>query len=576
MTAGILPLEVMENEQSDFTVDPKDRNFSILLVEEDEDVLPVVKRSLATSTFPAFVDYAKNLGEALKKLQERNYHLLLVESEVEKEPGLNLLDQIQSLGISVPFILMTPVQDDNLAREAMKRGVTDLIVKSESQFQELSEKLKKSYLEFRNKHQDRRKNENFFRPDAQTENAHAEHQKTIKDELTGLYNHSYLHDRIVNEFSRASRYQYPISCLLMDIDHFKDINQQFGHQVGEQVLKEFSALLFGNTRLSDFVARYGGEEFALILPHTAYEGTRELASRLRLLFAKHTFLEKTQAIHLTVSIGLASFPEDPLKQRGELISFANQALLRSKAAGRNCVTLYKDIEPVMGGEFPVIRISEEKVAEFQNKIGAIMSAARRGYMEATKTLIMALEAKDPLTVGHSATVGKYSLETALLMGITEEDAEIIQHAGMLHDIGKICIPDEILLKPARLTLTEYEEMKQHAYLGFKILKTLKFLHQESVFVLHHHEWFNGEGYPCRLKGADIPLGARIIAVTDTYDTIRAAGGRYKKTATPETTVNELINCAGTQFDPEVVKAFIEVLKRRGEIPKDFTAVFKIS
>lgn len=562
----------MPNEQNDLKAEAQERNFSVLLVEDDEDVFHFVKRSLlAASPFPSFVDHACNFEEALSKLQQRAYHLLLVESEVASEPGLNLLDQIQGLGISVPFILMTPVQDDTLAREALKRGAADLIVKSQSQFQELSEKLMKSYQEFKSKHQGATENKKFFHPDPQAEKADFENQRAFRDELTGLYNHSYLHDRIVNEFSRASRYQYPISCLLIDIDHFKDINQQFGHQIGESVLKECASLLFDNSRLSDFVARYGGEEFAVILPHVNYDGARELASRLRLLFAKHTFLEKTQAVHLTVSIGIASFPEDPFKQRGELLSFANQALLRSKAAGRNCVTLYRDIEPVLNGEFPVIRISEEKVAEFQSKIGEIMGAARRGYMEASKTLILALEAKDPLTVGHSATVGKYSLETAEIMGMTGEEAEMVQHAAMLHDIGKICIPDEILLKPARLTLAEYEAMKQHAYLGFKILKTLKFLQHEAVFVLHHHEWFNGEGYPCRLKGTDIPLGARIIAVTDTYDTIRTAGGRYKKTATAESTVNELINCAGTQFDPEVVKAFIEVLKRRGEIPKDFTS-----
>src|SRR3989338_3132504 len=264
----------MQNGQNDLREAAKDRNFSILLVEEDGDVLPVVKRSLAASTFPAFVDHAKSLEEALRKLRERDYHLLLVESEVEKEPGLNLLDQIQSLGISVPFILTTPVQDDDLVREAMKRGVADLIVKSQSQFQELYEKLKKSYLEFRSKHQESRKSKNFFRPDPRTENTDAEHQKAIKDELTGLYNHSYLHARLVNEFSRASRHHYPISCLLMDIDNFKDINQQFGHPVGEEVLKEFAARLFDNSRLSDFVARYGGEEFAVILPHVDYEGAR--------------------------------------------------------------------------------------------------------------------------------------------------------------------------------------------------------------------------------------------------------------------------------------------------------------
>ena len=562
----------MENDQDGFAQAEGNHSFSVLLVEDDEDVLPFVRKSLTeTSPFPAFVDHARNLEDALKRLQEKAYHLLLVESEVEKEPGLKLLEQIQSLGIAVPFVLMTPVHDDTLVREAMKWGVADLIVKSQSHFQELSERLKKSYQEFKSKHHGAVPKEKFFRPALDAAGDEPKDQKAIKDELTGLYNHSYLHDRIVHEFSRASRYKYPISCLLIDIDNFKNINEKFGHRTGEEVLKECAALLFENSRLSDFVARYGGEEFAVILPHINYEGARELASRLRLTFAKRLFLKNSQSLHLTVSIGVASFPEDPIGQRGELISFTQQALLRSKAAGRNCVTLYKDIVPVISEEFPVIRISEEKVVEFQRKMGEISGSARRGYLEAAKTLIMALEAKDSFTAGHSATVGKYSLEVAQILGMTIDEAEMVQHTGMLHDIGKICIPDEILLKPARLTLTEYEAMKQHPYLGYKILKPIKFLQQEAICVLHHHEWFNGEGYPCRLKGAEIPLGARIISVTDTYDTIRSAGGRYKKTATVESTVNELVACTGTQFDPEVVKAFIEVLKRRGELPKEYVS-----
>lgn len=561
----------MTNTHNSFTAGEEERNFSVLLVEEDEDVLHFVKRSLlATPAFPAFVDHARSLEEAFKKLQEKAYHLLLVESEVEKKPGLSLLEQMQGLGIDVPFILMTPVQDDALVREAMRCGAADLIVKSQSHFLELSERLQKNYREFKSKNLGPARKEKFFQP-TEPSDAEVKRQKSIRDEMTGLYNHSYLHDRIANEFSRASRYQHPMSCLLIDIDNFKDINLQFGHRTGEEVLKECAALLFDNSRLSDFVARYGGEEFAVLLPHVNYEGARELASRLRLIFAKHIFLESTQAIHLTVSIGLSSFPEDPIKQRGELISFANQALLRSKAAGRNCLTLYKDIEPVIGSEFPVIRISEEKVVEFQRKMGELSNSARRGYLEASKTLILALEAKDSFTAGHSAMVGKYCMETALVMGVSPEEAEMVQHAGMLHDIGKICIPDEILLKPARLSLEEYEAMKQHPYLGYKILKPIKFLQQEAVFVLHHHEWFNGEGYPCRLKGMEIPLGARIVAVADTYDTIRSAGGRYKKTATVESTVTELVACSGTQFDPEVVKAFLEILKQRGELPKDYVS-----
>jgi HD-GYP domain-containing protein (c-di-GMP phosphodiesterase class II) len=154
------------------------------------------------------------------------------------------------------------------------------------------------------------------------------------------------------------------------------------------------------------------------------------------------------------------------------------------------------------------------------------------------------------------------------MGMTIEDAEVVEHAALLHDIGKICVADDILLKPAKLTFAEYEKMKQHPYWGYKILQPIKFLREESILVLHHHEWFNGEGYPSRMKGEEIPLGSRIISVIDSYDTMRLAGGRYKKTTPVVESVNELIACSGNQFDPKVVKTFIGVLKMRNELLTD--------
>ncbi len=132
----------------------------------------------------------------------------------------------------------------------------------------------------------------------------------------------------------------------------------------------------------------------------------------------------------------------------------------------------------------------------------------------------------------------------------------------------MCISDDILLKPSRLTLAEYEAMKQHPYFGYRIVKPIKFLREEATLILHHHEWFNGEGYPCRLAGNEIPLGARIVALVDSYDTMRLAGGRYKQTMSIEAAVNELIACAGTQFDPEVVQTFIQVLLMKKELTPD--------
>jgi len=189
-------------------------------------------------------------------------------------------------------------------------------------------------------------------------------------------------------------------------------------------------------------------------------------------------------------------------------------------------------------------------------------------------LILALDSKDRLTAGHSANTAKLAAETGEHIGMSPEELETLYHGALLHDIGKLCIPDKVLLKPGKLTFDEYEAMKQHPYLGYKILKPIKLLQEESILVFHHHEWYNGQGYPVGLKGSEIPLGARIIAVIDAYDTMISAGERYKEKMMVRECVRELVRCSGTQFDPVVVKAFIQVLKKRGDLKDtDYDAHF---
>jgi len=391
---------------------------------------------------------------------------------------------------------------------------------------------------------------------------------SIRDQLTSLFNHRYLQERLVEEFTRAMRHSYPLSCILLDLDQFRRINETLGYAMGDEILKESAQILQESSRLSDLIARFGGEEFALLLPHVDYQGALEFGERLRSRFAGHTFLVDSHRIPMTVSMGIASFPEDAVKHRSELFNFADQALFRAKSSGRNRVSLYRDILPTLAEALPHLKISSEKIVDFQKKLSDIADTARRGYIESSRAMIKALESKDHFTAGHAGSVARLALQVAETLGLSLDESEVVEHAGLLHDIGKICISDDILLKPARLTLAEYEAMKQHPYLGYRILKPIKFLQEEATLVLHHHEWFNGQGYPCRLAGNEIPIGARIVSVVDSYDTMRHAGGRYKKTMSVETAVNELIACAGTQFDPEVVQVVVQVLLMRKELSPD--------
>ncbi len=551
--------------------------FRVLLVDDDLEDLLLFKKSLEENTdFPAHIEAARTFEEALAKLQKEHFHVILADSQLQDDGAFALLRSLQEASIRLPFILMTPVRDDTMAREAIKQGVAEVIIKSESQFSQLAEKLRQSYEKFHVN--DPEDSASVVEPPARRESdipgAVVEpverEDVNIRDSLTGVFTHGYLHQRIVGEFSRANRYNYPLSCLMVDLDHFKTINEEESYKAGDELLRQSAQLLFDSCRLSDVVARYGGSQFLVLLPHISYQGAFQVAKRLRVAFSEHTFRVDQSEIHMTVSIGVSSFPEDSMSCRADMITFAQRALLNAKASGRNRCVLFRDVEPLVTTRLPKIEIKDDDLVRFQRRLTEVAESARRDYIAVSRELLQAMESKDKFTAGHGAHSAKYARQVANAMGLSAEEAEIIEYGTLLHDIGKICIPDSILLKEGKLTFAEFEMMKQHTYFGYKILKPIKFLREESLIVLHHHEWFNGEGYPCHLRGEEIPLGARICAAIDAYDTMRQAGGRYKKTVTAKEALEELVNLAGLQFDPEVVRIFSEVLFKRGEVTeKDF-------
>ncbi len=559
----------------------RERSLRLLLVESDPNYLYLIRRILEeNSRFPFQIDEAPSAEAAIVKMSERHYHMMLLEDRLSENKQLDMLRLIQGAAPDFPVVLMTDMRDDILAREALFHGVSELIIKSESQFNDLAARLETSYKNFCLAHPELMGSKRILREAEKRQEGSAippapriPEVDSHRDDLTGIYNHTYLHDCLSREFAASQRYGYPLSCLFIDVDHFKAINEALSFEKGDLILKQCAKILLDNCRMTDVVARFGGEKFVILLPHAAYAGALDLADRLRQLLMKHTFLPEESQAHLTISIGAASFPEDDARQRFDLIDFSLKAALRSKLGGRNRITRYKDVLSVFADDFPALKMSEDKIVSFQRRLSEISDNARRAYLEASRTLIQTLETKDKFTANHSVIVARDALEIAETLGMNPEEAEVVQHAALLHDIGKLSIPDELLQKKDKLTFPEYETIKQHAYFGYKLLKPIKFLQEESILVLHHHEWFNGQGYPSRLKGVDIPLGARIIAVVDTFDTMRASGARYKKIISAQDAVRELIRCSGTQFDPVVVKAFVEVLKKRGDIteadyPKD--------
>jgi len=547
---------------------------SLLVVEDNRDHALLIQNILSrwSKENGSRIELVSSVSEALEKLSTSSFELVLTDYRLLDKTGLDLLTEIKNRGLRFPVLLMTSAGDEQLAVDALKSGFMDYIVKSESSFLKLPETIEAAYSRFLSDERERKLKEELASKNVQLRSINQKlAELSIHDELTSLYNHRFLQEKMTEEFARATRYHHPLSCLMIDIDHFKMINDTHGHPVGDQVLRELGKFFMTHLRQADTVARYGGEEFAVLLPHVGYEGADLLAERLR---KKITDLSFTTAsglpFKISISIGLASYPEDPVDRKETLLFYADKALYRAKGSGRNRVYLYRSMTSEYTGKIPELKFNDDKAHEFRQRLMDVSELAKRAYIEATKALINALEAKDPHTMGHAARVGHYSALVAKEMGLGDDDVRIVEHAGLLHDIGKICIPNEILMKPAAFTPEEYEEMKEHPMLGYQIVKPIKFLSEEALIILHHHEWFNGGGYPHKLKGKEIPIGARIVSLLDAYDTMRTAGGRYKRTLNCEEAVREMIKYSGSQFDPEIVFHLIQVLIKRSDLdPKAY-------
>ncbi len=541
----------------------------ILIVEDDADHAELIKTTLSvwTQKNKIKLEIASSFKNALDKLAASSFELIVTDYRLPDRTGLDLMDEIKNRNLNLPVLLMTAMGDEALAVNALKAGFIDYVVKTDASFRELPRIIQGAYEKFLGQEREKRLTEELATKNGQLINMNQKlTELSIRDELTNLYNHRYFQEKMAEEFARASRYHYPLSCLMIDIDYFKSVNDAHGHPIGDKVLKEIGSFLLSHLRQSDTVARYGGEEFCVLLPHVGYEGAHLLADRLRKKIMDENYkLDSGLTLKITISIGVSSYPDDPVDRKETLLFYADKALYRAKGSGRNCVYMYHDLNKEYADQIPELKFNDEKVFEFRQRLFDVSETAKRAYIEATKALINALESKDPHTMGHAARVGHYSALVAKEVGMGEDDVRIIEHAGLLHDIGKISISDEILLKPGAYSHEEYEKMKAHPVLGYQILKPIKFLAEEASIILHHHEWFNGEGYPHRLKGKEIPIGARIVSVLDAYDTMRVAGGRYKPILNCEEAAQELIAHCGTQFDPEIVHHFINLLIKRGDL-----------
>ncbi len=381
------------------------------------------------------------------------------------------------------------------------------------------------------------------------------------DKLTGLFNRHYMSGILDKEFSRALRYQTDLSCLLLDLDYFKDVNDTFGHAFGDMVLREFSDCLKQNARKTDISFRYGGEEFMLLLPNTGIDGARNVAEKIRAVCDKKRYVYGNQSTTVTVSIGIASVKQHQLLKSKDILALADKALYHAKAEGRNRVIVYmKDASEQSAGK----KTSEDNNFRYlKEKLSVILGKTKKSSIESLELLTRDMCGEEHKQRNHD--LRRYIRLIGEKLGLPPTIIETFKRAANFHDNFKILMGKTFIDKNKVFSRKEKIEIEDHPYILSELIELFDFFANEKSILLYHHENFDGTGYPGGLKDNEIPLGARIFALTDAI-TSMLSERQYKPKLSPEEMVVELADKAGTQFDPMLVSLFIDIIKTQELFP----------
>jgi len=353
---------------------------------------------------------------------------------------------------------------------------------------------------------------------------------TGRDELTQLQNRRFFYEQMEQEMELTDRYKRELSILMLDVDDLKLINDEFGHQVGDVVLRNFGRVLNQAAGERNVTARIGGDEFAVIMPNSDRKDADKLSWKIWDALSKEPICETDHAsIFLGVSIGTGGYPWGGSNLE-EIIHWADTKLYANKLERKG------------------FKHDRSKKDDDKRLVSAVVDV-----------LSSALDVRDKMTHRHARRVARMSAFVARELKLTESQVLQIEYAAALHDIGKIGVADEILRKAEPLEPQEWQEMKRHSDLGYQILNGIDFLADASEIVYAHHERFDGNGYPRGLAAEEMPLGARVFAVVDAYDAMTSRRP-YRDAMSQDDALEEIMRNSGSQFDPDVVAAFLTMVR----------------
>ncbi|MCE5341073.1 MAG: diguanylate cyclase [Planctomycetaceae bacterium] len=374
------------------------------------------------------------------------------------------------------------------------------------------------------------------------------------DELTQLANRRHFFQMLDYELRQAKIRGGSIAVMMFDVDHFKKFNDTYGHLSGDKILQQVGKILKESIYPMDMAARYGGEEFVIMMPGMPVEIATQRANKLIKIIDESHWEVDGKEISVTCSAGVAVFDGGDKADPYELIRRADNALYTAKNRGRNCVVPYSAIDK----QEVVTTHESSDFQELQSKISTLAMQVKQQTLGIVQSFTKAIVGKDPYHAIHMDNVKIYVQAIARKMEVSQILIEQLGVCATLHDLGKIVIPNEILHKLQQLSEEEMRIMQRHPIVSAEILSPIGVFNQEIVIIRHHHENFDGTGYPNGLVGKNIPIGARILAVANVFDAMTSAKPWNPNPKSGDESLKEIVSLSGSQFDPEVVDAFKKV------------------
>jgi diguanylate cyclase (GGDEF)-like protein len=512
--------------------DMKTNRVDICLIEDDANQRALLFRRLLDGHFSVIA--AADAEAGLIQIRQHRPRVVICDLALPGMSGLELCRQIRSDEVlDGTYLVVVSASPDRVTKHQVLNGGADDYLVKPCDLEELTARLRNGLRI--NKLQERLR--------------HA----ALTDALTGLWNHAQFRELLDREFARTRRYGGVATLLMLDLDHFKVVNDTYGHEIGNLVLEAVARLLLELVRDTDIVARYGGEEFAVICPATSLDDATRLAERIRQSIAQSVRVSTYPELLVTASLGLACTSDPRAASVRDLIDQADQALYLGKHRGRNRVVRADAVDD----PWPTPQVEHAEVDRLRRQVVVLNAQAQQLCLQSICTLVQALETRDRFTAWHSRNTTFYATDLAEAAGLPQPLRTAIANAGMLHDLGKIGVPDSILQSAGPLTEAQSVVLRQVPLITCKILEPLRVFETETLIIRHLRERFDGTGYPFGLSGRIIPVGSRLLAVAEAFDALTSERP-YRAGLEVEEALRIIQAEADRQFDPQFTTLLVRV------------------